>query len=121
MESVPRKYRGEIVLKPNRFYRLSDNIRNIVLSCGLDFIPFALADKPDFDAGLLLGTLFIFDESSLLYQIKDNGWELWRFFDKEAFKFVTGWSYRPIKDEKVEPIWILNTCMDFQIITRNTK
>ena len=116
MNDIPRRFSGEISLISNARYRLSQNIKESVLECGLDFIPFALATRPDFDADVIVGSLFVFDESSFLYRVRYDGWELWRFFDKDSFAFIKGWLYRPMRKEenKVKHIWILNTCIDFE-------
>lgn len=115
MPIVPKRFRGEIILKPNSYYKISDDFKNTVLSCGLDFIPFALAKYPDFKSNVTVGSLFVFDQSSLLYRIRYDGWELWRLLDKDKFRFVKGWLYRPLKNEEktTNPIWLLNICIDF--------
>ena len=118
MINIVRRFRGDLSLESNRFYKLSDSLKQSVFSCKLDFIPFVLAVSPDFDADKIVGSVFILDESSKLYKSKYNGWEHWRIFDKDSFKFITGWSYRPTRDESdvIASIWLLNTCLDFERI-----
>jgi len=118
MNEISRKFRGDIPLTCNRRYKLSNELKEQVLSCGIDFIPFALSAHPDFESSVMVGSMFVFDESSRLYRCRYDGWELWRFLDKDNFKFIKGWLYRPLKEEEesVEPIWLLNICLDFERI-----
>lgn len=115
MSEIIKKFRGDISLVCNRRYKLSNNLIEQVISCNIDFIPFALSTRPGFDSSVMVGSIFVFDESSTLYRCRCDGWELWRFLDKDTFKFIKGWFYRPLKEEesKVESIWLLNICLDF--------
>ena len=116
MANIKRWFRGDILLVCNQRYKLSAELKEQVLSCDIDFIPFALSKRPDFKSDIMFGSMFIFDESSILYRCRYDGWELWRFFDKDTFKFIKGWLYRPLKNEEdtVKTIWLLNVCLDFK-------